>query len=63
MAGSDSGKRRVKITAEVVVEILDETALEREAVKQIDTVEFYVTDDSDSTVDQVRAAEREAVVG
>lgn len=53
--------RRVRVNAEVVIEITDETALEHEAVADIDSTEFSV--DGDTVVEDVRAEEREWVRG
>lgn len=61
-----SRNRRVQVNAEVVIEITDETALEHEAVADIDSTEFSVdgdTVDGDTLVEDVRAEEREWVRG
>ncbi|MCS7475387.1 hypothetical protein ACFFQW_15675 [Umezawaea endophytica] len=63
MVGAGSGGRWVRITAEVVVEVRDAAALEREALAHVDGVEFSVDDGSVATVEQVRAGARDAVRG
>ena len=63
MVGAGSGGRRVRITAEVVVEVRDADVLERAAVAHVDAVEFSLDDGAGTTVEQVRAGARDAVRG
>lgn len=61
MATEGPRVRRVKVTAEVIVEIRDETALERAVLALIDGAEFYPGEGS--AAEEVRAQEREEVLG
>jgi hypothetical protein len=51
----------MKLTADVIVEVLDETALERDAVQAIKTTHFVKT--RNATEQQIRTAEVQAVAG
>jgi hypothetical protein len=53
--------RRVKVTAEVIVEITDESALEQAVLTAIDAAEFCVDDESE--IEEARALERQDVLG
>jgi hypothetical protein len=63
MVDAEAGRRRVRVTASVIVEVTDESALESEALEHVDTAEYFVVEGSGLSVDEVRAAEREAVLG
>jgi hypothetical protein len=53
--------RRVKVTVEAFAEITDEAALEQAVVAHINATEFHA--DEGSTVEEVRAQQREVVLG
>jgi len=53
--------RRMKVTAEAIIEITDEAALELAVLADIDATDFQASDDSPA--EQVRASEREQVAG
>ncbi|WP_051766527.1 hypothetical protein [Saccharothrix syringae] len=62
MTGTDATGRRLKVTAEVLIEVTDPAALEPAALRRIDQAD-YCLDDTGQTLEQVRADEREVVRG
>jgi hypothetical protein len=59
MASDRTQDRRVKVTAEAIMEITDEAALEQATLDAIDSTEFLVNEGS--TVGEVRAEQRDEV--
>src|SRR2546430_17365612 len=59
MVSDTPGGRRVKVTAELIVDITDAAAVRSAALAAIDQAQF--SPDPDSTEDDARAAERERV--
>ncbi|MEU4445732.1 hypothetical protein AB0K14_30705 [Actinosynnema sp. NPDC050801] len=63
MTEAGANVRRLKLTAEVFVDVVDEAALTQAALLHVDEATYVVGRGSDETVEDVRAAERERVRG
>ncbi|AHH98600.1 hypothetical protein [Kutzneria albida] len=61
MAGSDTNKRRLKVTAEVLVDVTDPAALKRAALQHIDELSYVVPEGEEEAHERELATERDEV--